>query len=107
MGIEIRYLESGITMSQAKFTRKLLQDANISLHKKVVTQLPLNLHLKADEGELYSDPAAYRCFVGKLNFLTHTRPDLSFIVQHLSQFLQNSRVPHYQALLHTSLCGFY
>lgn len=88
-------------MSQANFTRELLQEANIDTTKSVVTPLPLNLKLRADEGELFSDPEKYRSLVGKLNFLTNTRPDLAFTVQHLSQFLQNPRVPHFQALNHT------
>lgn len=62
--------------------------------------MPINLKLQAEEGERYSDPCHYRCLVGKLDFLTHTRPDLSYTVQHLSQFLQNPKLPHYRALTH-------
>ena len=103
LGIEIGYLETGISMSQRKFTKELLKEARIEIgsHKSVVTPLPINLKLTAEGGDEYSDPSIYRSLVGKLNFLTHTRPDLSFTVQHLSQFLQCPRVPHYQALLHT------
>lgn len=66
-----------------------------------MTPLPLHVKLNTTDGELFNRPELYRSLVGKLNFLTNTRPDLSYTVQMLSQFLQSPREPHYEALLHT------
>ena len=101
LGIEIGYSPSGICMTQKKFTSDILQCSKVPNTKPSVTPLPLNLKLQAHEGALYSDPEYYRMMVGKLNFLTHTRPDLAFTVQHLSQFLHSPKEPHVQALHHT------
>ncbi|GAA0187174.1 transmembrane signal receptor [Lithospermum erythrorhizon] len=47
-----------------------------------------------------SNPEYYRSMVGKLNFLTITRPDLDFSIQTLSQFLQQPDQSHLAALEH-------
>ncbi|XP_074336065.1 uncharacterized protein LOC141673233 [Apium graveolens] len=101
LGIEVGYLPNGISLTQKKFTNELLQSSGITTFKKVVTHLLVNLKLAANEGEIFPGVTLYRCLVGKLNFLTNTRPNLAYTVQHLSQFLQQPRKPHYQALLHT------
>ena len=38
--------------------------------------------------------------MGRLLYLTLVRPDISYSVQHLSQFLQHPRQAHYRAALH-------
>ena len=100
MGFEVTYVE-GLVLSQKKFTNDLLQDSGLSPYKKVVTPLPLNLKLHSNDSPLHPDATKYRSFVGKLNFLTNTRPDLFFVVQSLSKYMQNPTENHFKALHHT------
>ncbi|KAL2921578.1 Retrovirus-related Pol polyprotein from transposon TNT 1-94 [Bienertia sinuspersici] len=84
LGLEVGYVPKGITLTQCKFTKELLKESGITEFKPAVTPLPVNLKLQAEEGDLCSDPATYRKLVGKLNFLSNTRPDLPYTVQTLS-----------------------
>ncbi|KAJ0587500.1 putative RNA-directed DNA polymerase [Helianthus annuus] len=101
LGMEVLHHSDGILMTQRKFATDLLKDFNASELPITHTPLPAHLQLKAKEGDALSDPLQFRQLVGKLNYLTHTRPDLAFAVQFLSQFMQDPRVPHWTAALHT------
>lgn len=97
LGLEVTYTKQGIILSQQKFIR----DSRITHFKPVVTSLPINLKLQRSQSNLLSDPSLYQRLVGKLNFLTHTRPDLLYTVQTLSHFMQSPSHDHFSALTHT------
>ena len=50
-----------------------------------------------DASPSLSDPASYRRLIGRLLYLTITRPDLSYAIQTLSQFMSNPHTMHLQA----------
>uniref|UniRef100_A0A7C8YK69 Reverse transcriptase Ty1/copia-type domain-containing protein n=1 Tax=Opuntia streptacantha TaxID=393608 RepID=A0A7C8YK69_OPUST len=101
LGLEVTYLPNGTSLTQRKFTNDLLHDTSFIQAKPAPTPLPLHCKLSHDQGDLLQDPSYYRALIGKLNFLTHTRPDLSYTVQLLSQFMQTPRTSHLMALEHT------
>lgn len=53
--------------------------------------------LFAMEGDKLENPSDFISVVGALQYLTYTRPDLSFIVNKLRQLLQNLTIVHYKA----------
>ncbi|GJW41586.1 retrovirus-related pol polyprotein from transposon TNT 1-94, partial [Tanacetum coccineum] len=78
----------------------LLNDAGLTVAKPVASTMPTNLNLSLGKGTLLSNPEVYRRLVGRLLYLTMTRPDISYVVQHLSQFAYAPTDLHMQAGLH-------
>lgn len=89
--VEVLYKEDGLIISQRKFVLDLLKTYNVSGLSNCTSPLDLAVKLHAKEGPQLSDPSFYRKLVVKLNFLTGTRMDISYSVQHLSQFMQDQR----------------
>ena len=52
------------------------------------------LKLRPYVGKPVDDACQYRRLISKLIYLTITRPDLSYSIQVLSQFIQDPRQPH-------------
>ncbi|GKU93237.1 hypothetical protein SLEP1_g6845 [Rubroshorea leprosula] len=57
------------------------------------------LKLNRDEGRTISNPIQYRRLIGKLIYLTICRPDISYAVHILSQFMQEPKQPHMDAAM--------
>ncbi|XP_016173544.1 uncharacterized protein LOC107616054 [Arachis ipaensis] len=56
--------------------------------------------LNSEEGELLSNITQYRRLIGRLLYLTLSRPDITYAVNKLSQFVSKPRVPHLQSVHH-------
>jgi hypothetical protein len=59
-----------------------------------------NLKLSVKSRELLSNPSMYQRLIGCLIYLTNTRPDLTFAVSVVSQFMHVSRTSHLDAVHH-------
>ena len=78
-----------MVISQKKYTLDILVDIGMLDCKPVDTPMDQNIKLVLRQGESLQDPGRYRRLVGKLNYLTITRSDISFLVSVVSQFLQS------------------
>ena len=87
-------------VQQRKYIKELLVTYSMEDSPTVSSPLPVDLKSLFKSQNYIQDATVYRQLVGKLIFLVHTRPDLSFTVQFLRQFYQNPCEEHYNAALH-------
>ncbi|RVX10469.1 Retrovirus-related Pol polyprotein from transposon RE1 [Vitis vinifera] len=99
LGIEIAQSSSDMVLSQRKYALDILEETDMLDCKPVDTAMDPNVKLIPGQGEPLGDPGKYRRLVGKLNYLTITRPDISFPVSVVSQFLQSPCDSHWDAVI--------
>nr|CAN67240.1 hypothetical protein VITISV_037460 [Vitis vinifera] len=92
-------ITDGLYITQAKYASDLLSQAGLTNNKTVDTPVELNAHLTPSGGKPLSNPSLYRRLVGSLVYLTVTRPDISYVVHQVSQYLSAPRSTHYSAVL--------
>ncbi|XP_023760835.1 uncharacterized mitochondrial protein AtMg00810-like [Lactuca sativa] len=88
---------SGLFLTQAKYAHDILQCAGLLESKAAPTPLATSDYL-VSQGTSFSDPTYYRSLVGALQYLTITRPDISYVVNQVSQFLHAPTLDHFQAV---------
>ena len=66
--------------------------------KPCSTPVDTQAKLSADLGDPVTDPTAYRSLAGALQYLTFTRPDLTYAVQHFFLHMHDPRETHLAAL---------
>ena len=67
--------------------------------RPINTPMDSNVKLHPGQGEPLSNPERYRRLVGKFNYLTVTRPYISFPVSVVSQFMTSPCDSHWEAVV--------
>ncbi|CAI0405620.1 unnamed protein product [Linum tenue] len=97
LGLEISRNSEGIAVCQRKYCLELLRDTGYLEAKHCKSPLDPKVKLRAKQGKPLDDPELYRRLIGRLHYLTTTRPDLTFPMQQLSQFQKEPYTEHLQA----------
>lgn len=110
VGIEFAHSNDGILMTQRKYALELIVEAGLrtaqlvhmpfdSSHKLTTTEYDKVITPDLNSDPLLLDPSTYQHLVEKLLYLAMTRVDISFAVQHLSQFMHWPKQSHMTAAL--------
>uniref|UniRef100_A0ACD5WHZ8 Uncharacterized protein n=1 Tax=Avena sativa TaxID=4498 RepID=A0ACD5WHZ8_AVESA len=97
LGIEVSRSAIVIYLSQRKYILDLLAETGMIGCRPVSTPIEPNLHLVKDGG-FPVDRGEYQRLVGRLIYLSHTRPDIAFAVSLVSQFMHNPQNHHLDAV---------
>ncbi|KAL5567650.1 hypothetical protein UlMin_024225 [Ulmus minor] len=84
LGIEVIKDDIGMYLTQTRYIEELLKRTNMGNSTTCSTPVVIGKHLNALDGDLMENPTTYKSVIGALQYITHTRPDLSFIINRLS-----------------------
>ena len=96
----MKQVPDGLVTSQERYATQILKRVGMSLCKPVDTPLSTTEKLSLTDGAPLGpdDSVRYRSIVGALQYLTLTRPDISFAVNKVCQFLHALTLTHWSAV---------
>ncbi|KAH9673545.1 retrovirus-related pol polyprotein from transposon RE1 [Citrus sinensis] len=98
LGIEATQTAMGLHLCQTKYILDLLHRTEFLHSKPMTTPAVSGRRLSLFDGDLLSNPTEYRSVVGALQYLTITRPDISFAVNQVCQYMHHPTIAHWCAV---------
>lgn len=96
LGIEVAQSQKGIILTQRKYVLDLLNETGILGCRPASTPIDPNHKLCAESGDPVNKER-YQRLVGRLIYLCHTRPDISYAVSIVSRYMHDPRSGHLDA----------
>jgi hypothetical protein len=98
LGIEVQKVDNGLVLNQSKYAHDILKRVGMEHCTSMPTPLSSSEKIVA-QGDLLGpeDSTKYRSIVGALQYLTLTRPDLSYAVNKVCQYLHAPTTMHWTA----------
>ncbi|KAI3518344.1 hypothetical protein L1887_06964 [Cichorium endivia] len=98
LGVAVTSHSNGLFLSQRKYASEIIDRAGMSKCKPSATPVDTKPKLSASASPPYSHPSSYRSLSGALQYLTFTRPDITYAVQQVCLFMHDPREEHMNAL---------
>ncbi|RVW32553.1 Retrovirus-related Pol polyprotein from transposon RE1 [Vitis vinifera] len=96
--MEFARSKEGIFVNQRKYVLDLLDETSMLGCKPVETPIELNVKLQPTKAKNVKDRDHYQRLVGRLIYLSHTRPDIAFSMSMVSQFMHAPGPEHFEVV---------
>ena len=95
----VAWSSRGIFLSQHKYVLDLLKEIGMLGCKPMDTPIVEKHYLGIYSNQEPVDRGRYQRLVGRLIYLSHTRPDIAYVVSVVSQFMHSPSVDHMAAVM--------
>lgn len=92
--MEVVPTQADLFISQHQYIRDMLSRSNMTDAKQISTPLSTSTNLNFANGTASFGSYEFRSVIGELQYLSLTRPDISFSVNELSQFMHKLTITH-------------
>jgi Reverse transcriptase (RNA-dependent DNA polymerase) len=99
LGIEVMRSEEGIFLSQRKYVLNLLKELGMLECKPTDSPMVPNTKFEVKPDQIPENKERYQRLVGKLIYLSHTRPDIAYAVGVASQFIHSPSKEHMDPII--------
>nr|GEV45498.1 ribonuclease H-like domain-containing protein [Tanacetum cinerariifolium] len=102
LGIKVLVTDQGLCLSQRKYCLDLLSEFGLLACKPSATPIEQNLAISNEPtkvDKVLDNITEYQKLIGKLIYLTHTRPDISYSIHCLSEFMHKPLRSHIKIAL--------
>jgi histone deacetylase 1/2 len=98
LGIAVIHDSSGMHLSQGKYAAEILGNTGMTACKLATTLVDTSPKLSASAGPPMTDPTEYRSLAGVLQYLTFTRPNITYALQQVCLHMHDLRKQHLAAI---------
>ncbi|XP_048633000.1 uncharacterized mitochondrial protein AtMg00810-like [Brassica napus] len=81
LGISVKFNDKGLFLNQSTYADDIIKRAGMAECKPCTTPVDLKSKLADDDGKPVANATEYRSLAGALQYLTFTRPDITYAVQ--------------------------
>ncbi|XP_022017732.1 uncharacterized mitochondrial protein AtMg00810-like [Helianthus annuus] len=98
LGISVTRNGDNLFLSQQAYAKDIIHRVGMDSCKPTATPIDTQTKLGDTSGPLFDDPTTYRSLAGALQYLTFTRPDITYAVQQVCMHMHSPGLAHWNAL---------